>query len=69
MKDRIFTPENIAELKENEIFVFGSNKRGNHAGGAGVTLTPEMLFDWWLSDSSFEVFESNYNHPKLYENE
>ena len=29
-----FTPENIQELKENEIFVFGSNLNGNHAGGA-----------------------------------
>jgi hypothetical protein len=29
-----FTPENITELKENEIFVFGSNTLGNHAGGA-----------------------------------
>ncbi len=28
------TPENIQELKENEIFVFGSNMNGNHAGGA-----------------------------------
>ena len=30
----MFTPNNITELKENEIFVFGSNKAGNHAGGA-----------------------------------
>ena len=29
-----FTPENIQELKENQIFVFGSNMNGNHAGGA-----------------------------------
>ena len=28
-----FTPENIQELKENQIFVFGSNMNGNHAGG------------------------------------
>ncbi len=30
----MFTPDNITELKENEIFVFGSNRAGNHAGGA-----------------------------------
>lgn len=30
----MYTPNNITELKENEIFVFGSNKLGNHAGGA-----------------------------------
>lgn len=29
-----YTPENIRSLKWNEIFVFGSNKEGRHAGGA-----------------------------------
>ena len=29
-----FTPDNITELKNNQIFVFGSNANGNHAGGA-----------------------------------
>jgi PPE-repeat protein len=28
------TPEQITQLKENQIFVFGSNLSGNHAGGA-----------------------------------
>lgn len=28
------TPEKIENLKENEIFVFGSNLNGNHGGGA-----------------------------------
>jgi len=28
------TPENITELKENEIFVFGSNLAGRHGKGA-----------------------------------
>jgi len=28
------TPENITELRPNEIFVFGSNLRGMHGGGA-----------------------------------
>ena len=31
---RELTPENIQELSENQIFVFGSNMNGNHAGGA-----------------------------------
>ena len=31
---RKLTPENIQGLKENQIFVFGSNMNGNHAGGA-----------------------------------
>ena len=34
MYDRRFTPERISELKENEIFVFGSNLAGAHGGGA-----------------------------------
>ncbi len=29
-----FTPSMILELKENEIFVFGSNLEGRHGGGA-----------------------------------
>lgn len=29
-----FTPDWISELKENEIFVFGSNLAGSHGGGA-----------------------------------
>ena len=33
MKTR-FTPDFITELKENEIFVFGSNLEGMHGGGA-----------------------------------
>lgn len=33
MKDK-FTPKFITELKENEIFVFGSNLEGMHIGGA-----------------------------------
>jgi hypothetical protein len=28
------TPENITELRENEVFVFGSHASGHHAGGA-----------------------------------
>lgn len=34
MYNREFTPERISELKENEIFVFGSNLAGSHGGGA-----------------------------------
>ena len=34
MYDRRFTPERISGLKENEIFVFGSNLAGAHGGGA-----------------------------------
>ena len=34
MYNREFTPERITALKENEIFVFGSNLAGAHGGGA-----------------------------------
>jgi len=34
MYNREFTPGRITELKPNEIFVFGSNLAGAHAGGA-----------------------------------
>lgn len=32
--NRRYTPDRISELKENEIFVFGSNIEGAHGGGA-----------------------------------
>ena len=34
MYNRKYTPERITELKDNEIFVFGSNLAGSHGGGA-----------------------------------
>ncbi|MBD5176582.1 MAG: hypothetical protein HDT05_04095 [Bacteroidales bacterium] len=34
---RVYTPENITSLGEDEIFVFGSNLAGHHAGGAART--------------------------------
>lgn len=37
MNNRI-TPYNITELKENEIFVFGSNSNGVHNGNAAATV-------------------------------
>jgi len=33
---REYTPDNITELKENEIFVFGSNSDGFHGKGAAL---------------------------------
>ncbi len=30
----MYTPENITDLRPDEVFVFGSNLAGNHAGGA-----------------------------------
>ena len=36
MYNREYTSERISELKENEIFVFGSNLAGAHGGGAAL---------------------------------
>lgn len=41
MKNRI-TEDRITELKENEIFVFGSNEAGIH--GAGAAYTAKEIF-------------------------
>lgn len=32
-----YTPENIQELGQDEVFVFGSNLAGMHLGGAAKT--------------------------------
>ena len=37
MENRRITPDDIIALKPNEIFVFGSNLQGYHAGGAAFT--------------------------------
>ena len=42
MKKESFTPELIEQLNENEVFVFGSNKAGNHAGGAARTAVEKF---------------------------
>lgn len=34
---KVYTPENITSLGEDEIFVFGSNLAGHHTGGAART--------------------------------
>ena len=40
---RMFTPEIIEKLNENEVFVFGSNEQGRH--GRGAALTAKQKFD------------------------
>lgn len=36
MANNRITPENITELQNNEVFVFGSNKAGRHGKGAAL---------------------------------
>lgn len=40
------TPSNITELKPNEVFVFGSNMRGLHKGGAARTAFEKFGAEW-----------------------
>jgi len=41
-----FTPNYIRELKENEVFVFGSNLEGMHGGGAARTAVEHFGAIW-----------------------
>jgi hypothetical protein len=45
MEKRI-SPDFIKELAENEIFVFGSNLRGMHGGGAARVAMEEFGAEW-----------------------
>ena len=46
MYQRPFTPDFISELKENEIFVFGSNLSGFHGGGAAAVAREKFGAVW-----------------------
>lgn len=48
MYNRKYTPERISELKENEIFVFGSNLAGAHGGGAARLAYERFGAVWGL---------------------
>lgn len=45
-----FTPEYVGQLKENEIFVFGSNLAGIHAGGAANTAYRLFGAKWGVGE-------------------
>ena len=46
MYSRRYTPDKISELKENEIFVFGSNLQGFHGGGAAKIAYRSFGAEW-----------------------
>ena len=46
MYSRRYTPDKITELKENEIFVFGSNLQGFHGGGAAKIAYSSFGAEW-----------------------
>ncbi len=43
---RIFSPNEINQLAKNEIFVFGSNLEGRHAGGAARVAADKFGAEW-----------------------
>lgn len=47
------TPDNISELKENEIFVFGSNESGIHGGGAARLANDKFGAIWGEPEGEF----------------
>ena len=44
--DKRFTPDHITELSKCEIFVFGSNLAGQHAGGAARFAYEHFGAEW-----------------------
>ena len=47
---REYTPNFITALKDNEIFVFGSNIRGMHAGGAARVAWQKFDAEWGVGE-------------------
>lgn len=45
MNDRI-TPDHISTLQPGQIFVFGSNRFGHHAGGAARWVLDHFGAEW-----------------------
>ena len=48
--NRESTPNFITELKDNEIFVFGSNIRGMHGGGAARIANMKFGAEWGVGE-------------------
>ena len=44
------TPDNITELKPNEIFVFGSNLNGYHSAGAAQAAYNKFGAEWEIGE-------------------
>lgn len=45
-----YTPDNITELGQDEIFVFGSNAAGQHGGGAARTAFRKFGAEWGVGE-------------------
>lgn len=64
--EREYTPENITTLKPNELFVFGSNDRGNH--GRGAALTAKTKFGATYGQPFGKQGQSFAVRTKMYQN-
>jgi len=62
LSDRRFTPDNITSLAENEIFVFGSNLLGLHAGGAARVAHTQFGAEWGNGDG---IMGQSYAIPTM----
>lgn len=56
------TPDNITELETGQVFVFGSNMRGEHAGGAARLAYEKFGAVWGEGDG---LFGRSYAFPTL----
>lgn len=45
-----YTPEKISKLNPLDVFVFGSNKKGMHIGGAARTANKKFGAKWGISE-------------------
>lgn len=59
------TPECIDTLADNEVFVFGSNRNGNHYGGAARTAYERFGAEWGVGEGHTG---QSYALPTLDEN-
>ena len=57
------TPEFITKLKKNEIFVFGSNTRGQHIGGAARIAYDKFGAEW---GNGFGLQGQSYAIPTMF---
>lgn len=57
----------ITVLKDNEIFVFGSNKAGKHLGGSAKQAHEQFKAEWGVGDGltgqsyAFPTLDENFN--------
>lgn len=63
--ERRYTPEMITELSQGEVFVFGSNTKGEHGGGAARIAHIKFDAEWGVGEG---MTGRCYAIPTLYGN-